>query len=190
MRRPATPVATRAYAAATGGGVAAGEVRVEAMRRRHLDRVMAIESVAYPKPWTEGMFRSELDLAHRGERHYVVALDRRSLVGYAGLMFAVDEAHVTNIAVDDAARRTGVGARLLGELVGAARACACVAMTLEVRTSNVAAQALYRRFGFVPAGVRQRYYENTEDAIVMWNHDLPTAEYGDHVHELCPVLSW
>ena len=51
-------------------------------------------------------------------------------------------------------------------------------MTLEVRASNTGAQALYRRFGFVPAGVRQRYYENTEDAIVMWCHDIADGEYA------------
>ena len=47
-----------------------------------------------------------------------------------------------------------------------------MAWTLEVRASNTAAQELYRQFGFAPAGVRKRYYENTEDAIVMWCHDI------------------
>ena len=51
-------------------------------------------------------------------------------------------------------------------------------MTLEVRVSNSAAQGLYRSFGFAPAGVRKRYYENTEDAIVMWCHDIHTDEYA------------
>jgi ribosomal-protein-alanine N-acetyltransferase len=41
-------------------------------------------------------------------------------------------------------------------------------MTLEVRHTNVSAQHLYQRFGFVPAGVRKKYYENRDDAIVMW----------------------
>jgi len=50
-------------------------------------------------------------------------------------------------------------------------------MTLEVRHTNVAAQSLYRRFGFVPAGIRKRYYENTEDALVMWAHDIQDAAY-------------
>ena len=53
----------------------------------------------------------------------------------------------------------------------------CHAVTLEVRVSNSAAQAMYRRFGFQPAGVRARYYENTEDAIVMWAHDVDRAPY-------------
>jgi ribosomal-protein-alanine N-acetyltransferase len=55
----------------------------------------------------------------------------------------------------------------------------CVAWTLEVRASNTAAQELYRWFGFVPAGVRKRYYENTDDAIVMWCHDIQGVAYTE-----------
>ena len=53
----------------------------------------------------------------------------------------------------------------------------CVAWTLEVRASSTGAHELYRRFGFVPAGVRKRYYDNVEDALVMWCHDIDSAEY-------------
>ena len=70
----------------------------------------------------------------------------------------------------------GIGTRLLAELAWAAIERGCAAMTLEVRVTNVGAQELYRRFGFAPAGVRKRYYENTEDAIVMWCHDIDTPE--------------
>ena len=54
----------------------------------------------------------------------------------------------------------------------------CVAWTLEVRSSSEGARELYRQFGFVPAGIRKRYYDNVEDAIVMWCHDLATPEYA------------
>ena len=50
-------------------------------------------------------------------------------------------------------------------------------MTLEVRHTNLTAQNLYRRFGFVPAGVRKKYYENTDDAIIMWAHGTDTDEF-------------
>ena len=53
----------------------------------------------------------------------------------------------------------------------------CSAWTLEVRVSSAGAQELYRRFGFAPAGVRARYYENTEDAIVMWCNDIQGEDY-------------
>jgi ribosomal-protein-alanine N-acetyltransferase len=53
----------------------------------------------------------------------------------------------------------------------------CVAWTLEVRVSATGAQDLYRKFGFNPAGVRARYYENVEDAIVMWCNDIQGDDY-------------
>lgn len=159
---------------------------IEPLRRRHLDDVLRIEQVSYPKPWSRGVFQSELELARTGERHYVAARLNGVVVGYAGLMFVVGDAHVTNIAVDRDQQRAGIGTRLLAELAWEAIARGCEAITLEVRVSNAGAQALYRNFGFVPAGVRQRYYENTEDAIVMWCHDIATAKFAERLVALCP----
>ena len=117
-----------------------------------------------------------------GSRAYLVARAGRRVVGYAGLWYVDDpdgaQAHITNIVVDPGWRRTGVGTRLMLALVEAALARGCVAWTLEVRVSSVGAQELYRRFGFAPAGVRKRYYEDVEDAIVMWCHDIDSDEYA------------
>lgn len=60
--------------------------------------------------------------------------------------------------------------------------------TLEVRVSNHSAQAMYRRFGFSPAGIRKAYYENSEDAIVMWAHDIDTPEYQERMAEIESTL--
>jgi ribosomal-protein-alanine N-acetyltransferase len=159
---------------------------VEPMRRRDITSILAIENVSYPKPWTAGVFESEIEMARRGERHYLVARRDGQLVGYAGLMFVVGDAHVTNIACSPNHHRSGVATRLLAELAWEAVARECQALTLEVRSSNAGAQALYRRFGFAPVGVRQKYYENVEDAIVMWCHDIAEAPYRRRLAELCP----
>jgi ribosomal-protein-alanine N-acetyltransferase len=159
---------------------------IEPLRRRHLDDVLRIEGGSYPKPWSRNVFQSELDLARSGERFYVAARAGGTVVGYAGLMFVVGDAHVTNIAVAAEQQRSGIGTHLLATLAWEAVRRGCEAMTLEVRVSNTGAQALYRRFGFVPAGVRQRYYENTEDAIVMWCHDIAAAEFAERLVALCP----
>jgi len=72
-----------------------------------------------------------------------------------------------------------VGARLLLELIRAAIAEGMNALTLEVRASNQAGQALYRRFGLMPAGVRRGYYrEVDEDAIIMWAEGIDGPAYG------------
>jgi len=166
--------------------VSDGDLVIEPLRRRHLAAIMPIEQVSYPRAWTVNVFSSELEMARRGERAYLVARRGSELVGYGGLMFVIDDAHITNVAVAPAHQRRGVATRLLAELAWRAIDRGCVALTLEVRVSNTGAQALYRTFGFVPAGLRQRYYENTEDAIVMWCNEICTPQYAARLRELCP----
>jgi [ribosomal protein S18]-alanine N-acetyltransferase len=157
----------------------AGGLVISRMRRRDLRAgVMAIESVSYPRPWSHSVFESEIDQMNSGARHYVVAHRGRSIVGYAGLWFTADEAHVTNVAVHPRGQRTGVATRLLVVLGHEAIRRRCTAWTLEVRVTSTGAQELYRKFGFAPAGVRKRYYENTEDAIVMWCNEIQSPGYA------------
>lgn len=162
-----------------------GSLSIAPMRRRDLREIMPIEQGAYPKPWSRTVFESELDQVRSGSRHYLVARAGRELVGYAGLWFvtdpAGDQAHITNIVVAPEHRRHGVATRLMLALADVVVRRGCVAWTLEVRVSSTGAQELYRRFGFAPAGVRRRYYENTEDAIVMWCEDVQSPAYAERL---------
>jgi [ribosomal protein S18]-alanine N-acetyltransferase len=152
-------------------------VHLVPMRRRHLRSVVRIESQVYPQPWSLPLFLSELAL--RGGRYYVVARVEPAVVGYAGLMTSLDEAHVTTIAVDPSWQRHRVGSRLLLNLTRAAIARGANHMTLEVRVSNDPAQQMYRRFGFETEGRRKNYYaESREDALVMWVHDIGSADHA------------
>jgi ribosomal-protein-alanine N-acetyltransferase len=153
------------------------DVRLTPMRRRHLRSVLRIESQVYPRPWSLGLFMSELAL--RNGRVYIVARIGPTVVGYAGLLFSLDDGHVTTIAVDPAWHGAKIGTRLLLHLLRRGIARGAKNFTLEVRVSNDPAQELYRQFGFAPAGVRKGYYvETNEDAIVMWAHDVDGDEYG------------
>lgn len=167
---------------------ATDELVIEPFRRRHLGQVLPIEQASYPVPWTRSVFESELDQVRGGSRDYRVARRGRTVVGYAGSWIVPDpdgpQAHVTNIAVDPDHRRSGVATALLVDMAVRAIDQGCVAWTLEVRVSSTGAQELYRAFGFAPAGVRTRYYENTEDAIVMWCHDIHLPEYRARLEEL------
>ena len=167
-----------------GAGGDAGRTVIEAMRRRHLRSIMTIESQVYPKPWTLSVFHSELDGVRTGQRHYVVARLDGEIVGYGGMLFVADEAHITNIAVDPTRHRRGLGTVLLASLARAAVERGCRSLSLEVRVSNLPAQELYRRFGFAPAGLRKNYYENVEDAIVMWRHDIDAPEFAGQLAAL------
>ncbi|MCU4184992.1 ribosomal protein S18-alanine N-acetyltransferase [Acidiferrimicrobium sp. IK] len=152
------------------------EVRLVPLRRRHLRSVMRIEAQVYPHPWTLPLFMSELAL--RSTRTYVGARVEGAVVGYAGLMYTGDESHVTTIAVDPRWHRHKIGSRMLAHLVRVSRERDVKHMTLEVRVANTGAQAMYRKFGFEPAGIRKNYYAETkEDALIMWVHDIDTDEY-------------
>jgi ribosomal-protein-alanine N-acetyltransferase len=156
------------------------EVRISPMRRRHLRGVLRIEQRVYSRPWTFGLFLGEI--GQRASRVYVVARVGGTIVGYAGLFWAVGESHVTTIVVDPAWRRRGIATRLLLVLTHAAIDRGAKSLSLEVRVSNSPAQALYQRFGFVPAGVRKGYYPDTrEDALVMWARDIDRPEHAERL---------
>lgn len=153
---------------------------ISPMRRRDLRQVMAIEQAVFPEPWTMAIFNSELAL--RDGRAYRVAREGRAVVGYLGLMLVGDEAHVTTVAVAPSHQHRGVGTELLLAAVRIALDHGCRDLSLEVAAGNERAQALYRRFGFAPVGVRKGYYQKTgEDAYVMWAYGVDTPAYADRL---------
>jgi ribosomal-protein-alanine N-acetyltransferase len=146
------------------------------MRRRHLRKVMSIESRVYPRPWSTSLFLSEL--AQRATRTYLVARLSGEVVGYAGMMYTGNEAHVTNIAVDPAFHGRKIGTRLLLTIVTEAIARGAEVISLEVRVSNLVAQNMYVKFGFSVAGTRKGYYiETNEDAYVMVVEDARSTAF-------------
>jgi [ribosomal protein S18]-alanine N-acetyltransferase len=152
-------------------------VEIAPMRRRHLRSVLRIEGQNNERGWSLGLFMSEL--GQRAGRIYLVARVDGVVVGYAGALLAGTDAHVTTVSVDPRWKRRGIATRMLLVLARRAIASDAEALTLEVRPSNEAAIALYRRFGFAPAGVRQNYYgESGEDALVMWATDVQDPQYG------------
>ncbi len=158
-------------------------VDISPMRRRHLRSVLRIEAQVYPRPWSLSLFMSELAL--RTSRAYAVARVNGFVVGYAGMMLAGDDAHITTIAVDPEWHRYKIGTRLMLHLVRDAIRRDARHVTLEVRVSNAPAQAMYRKFGFRPAGIRKNYYaETNEDALVMWADDVDTSEYTRRLAKL------
>jgi [ribosomal protein S18]-alanine N-acetyltransferase len=158
-------------------------VHLDPMRRRHLRAVLRIEAQVYPRPWSMGLFMSELAL--RSTRSYTVARVGGMVVGYSGLMMAGEEGHITNIAVDPAWHRRHIGTRLMMDMALVARRRGVRHLTLEVRVSNQAAQVMYRRFGFVPEGIRRNYYtETNEDAIVMWVYGIDSSAYAAKLAEM------
>jgi [ribosomal protein S18]-alanine N-acetyltransferase len=159
------------------------DVELIRMRRRHLRRILAIEGRVYPRPWSASLFLSEL--GQRSSRSYLVARMHGVVVGYAGMMFAGREAHVTNIAVDPDWHGRKVGTRLLLALVTEALARGSTQISLEVRVTNAAAQSMYDKFGFGVTGVRKGYYiETNEDAYVMVVASPLSTEYRERLQTI------
>lgn len=167
--------------------VSSAPVRIGPMRRRHLRGVLRIEEQANPRPWSLSLFLSELRSTE--SRAYLVARIGTEIVGYAGLMLVAGDGHVTNVGVDPVHRRSGIATRLVLVLARQALTEGAKALTLEVRVSNTAAHALYRRFGFAPAGVRKNYYsDSNEDALIMWAEDIDTPAYRDRLRAIESAL--
>ena len=106
------------------------------------------------------------------------------IAGFVGLWFVLDEAHVVIIGNRPADRRKGLGELLLIAGIEAAMDRQSRVVTLEVRSSNEAARALYRKYGFQEVGVRKRYYaDNNEDAVIMTTPPIQSDDYKEHFSE-------
>ncbi len=149
-------------------GPTAGPEEGPLLRRMEIEdlpAVMEIDALSLRKPWSEAIWRGELESPFG---LYLVLEERdgkeRSIFGQIGVRHVVGELHVTTIAVHPERRRRGYARRLLGAPLAAfpdARA-----VHLEVRPSNEPARALYYSLGFVITGRRRSYYGD-EDALLM-----------------------
>ena len=142
-------------------------VTIRLMEERDLDAIMEVEKQCFTLPWSREAFYNEL---HQNRfAHYLILEEDDNVIGYCGAWLVVDEAHITNIAVLPAYQGRGLGKVLLTSMMEECKLRAIERMTLEVRESNLVAQSLYRKLGFVEGAIRKNYYsDNQEDAIVMW----------------------
>jgi ribosomal-protein-alanine N-acetyltransferase len=143
---------------------AADALEIRRLTYSDLPSVLSIERRSFPTPWSLAMFVLELS---KPSGICLAATTSQGLVGYLVCSRYADVWHLMNVAVSPERRRAGVATTLIRRLFEEAGTDA--RYTLEVRTSNAEAIAMYRRFGFRPAGRRRRYYhDNGEDALIMW----------------------
>jgi len=102
-----------------------------------------------------------------GNRTKVFALNADEEVGFGEILIALDCADIIDIKVCAEYRRRGIGRNILSSLIAAAKDSGVETITLEVRKNNAAAQSLYESFSFRAISIRERYYDDKEDAIVM-----------------------
>lgn len=179
LRRAGRPLARDGGARATGTTAGGGSRRTRLVQLRPADvtEIVAIAGISAP---TSRLRPGEL--ARDGRLWLGLRDAAGALVAVAGAVDAAGDAHVVDVAVRPDCRRAGLATRLVAALLAGARdELGSTAATLEVRASDAAARALYRRLGFTVAGRRPSYYPpatggtGREDAIVMWRDDLTGA---------------
>lgn len=139
--------------------------QVEGLGEAHIPQIAAIERACFTDPWSESALRDELlsPLAR-----YFVCTQEGQVLGYIGTRMVLDECQVANVAVSPSCRRQGVASFLMEAMLDFCRREGMNLVTLEVRLSNSAAQALYEKFGFQKTGIRPGYYQSPpEDAVLM-----------------------
>lgn len=126
--------------------------------------ISPVLSSDYDDFWSPETLNSEL--ANKNS-HYIVAKLDGEILGFAGIWKSVDDIHITDIVVKKSYRGNGIGSFLLQKLIELTKKLEFSELTLEVNANNEIARKLYLKFGFKELGVRKKYYNNTDDAIIM-----------------------
>ena len=142
---------------------------------RDVAQIAEIEKICFATPWTEDAIYKEI--ASNPLAHYIIGEIDGVVAGYVGFWQILDEGHITNVAVRPEFRNNHIGTALIAIMIEIGQQLGITRYTLEVRSSNEPAKALYRNFGFKEAGLRKGYYEdNGEDAVIMWRDPLEPAK--------------
>jgi ribosomal-protein-alanine N-acetyltransferase len=142
-------------------------------RQQAPEDVASSEPTTQPSPGWRGAFRRLLRIESPPES------TQELILGFVGLWLMMGEAHIVTLAVRGSRRRCGLGELLLIRAIDAAVANGQHVITLEVRRTNEAAISLYEKYGFSRAGVRRRYYENDEDAVIMTTQPLGSPAFQE-----------
>lgn len=140
-------------------------VEICAMTLDDLESIKAILLIDFDDFWNYNIFKGELE---NPNSRYIVAKINNKIVGYAGFWKSVDDVHITNIVTKKTCRNKGIAIKMLESLIELAKQekdITCI--TLEVNSKNTPAKKLYEKFDFKVVGLRKKYYNNIDDAIIM-----------------------
>jgi len=140
-------------------------IEISKMNVSDLESIKDILLADFDDFWNYSTFKNELE---NPNSKYFKAIINEEIVGFAGIWKSVDDVHITNIVTKKIYRRKNIGSLMLTELIDLAKQEEGItSITLEVNSNNIAAQKLYEKYGFKNVGLREKYYNNTYDAIIM-----------------------
>ena len=147
-------------------------IKIKPMEKSDIDSVIAIEEKAYgPHHWSKESFMGEL--SNELAKYFSVFSENGDLIAYCGCWQILEEAHITNIAVDPNFRQKHIGEAMLKTIIDECYKNMAKYITLEVRVGNKPAIGLYEKYGFKSLGTRKGYYQdNNEDALIMWTENI------------------
>ena len=140
------------------------DIEIYPMTMEDLELIKEDLEEKFDKFWTYGILKSEI--ANINSR-YIVAKCKDEVVGFAGFIIIVDEANIMNIVTKKEKRKQGIGSLLLKKLISISKELGATSITLEVNCNNIPAINLYKKFDFQAVGIRKKYYNNTDDALIM-----------------------
>lgn len=114
--------------------------------------------------WSYNILKQELE---NGKSKYFVAKQENEIVGFAGILLIIDQVNIMNIVVKKDKRNFGIGSLLLEEIIRYSKIHNATSITLEVNEKNIPAIKLYKKYGFKQVGLRRKYYNNEDNAILM-----------------------
>ncbi len=135
--------------------------------------IARLEALCFSVPWSEAAIAETME---REEVLFLCAQENGNIAGYVGSYYCVPEGYITNIAVDPAFRRKGIGKALVETLLREGRKLGLSSFTLEVRKSNLAAIALYESLGFKDVGLRPRFYSAPEEDARLMTYYFDASE--------------
>ena len=141
------------------------EIEIQKMTKEHLEQIKDILATEFDEFWNAEVLAKELE---NPLSTYIVAISENQVIGYAGLWQPTeDETHITNIVTRLDKRGNKVATKMLEELIKLAKQKSLKCVTLEVNVHNEIAINLYKKYDFKEVGKRPKYYNNTDDALIM-----------------------
>lgn len=137
---------------------------ISEMNLQDLENIKGCLLTDFDNFWSYNILKQELE---NGKSKYFVAKQENEIVGFAGILLIIDQVNIMNIVVKKYKRNFGIGSSLLEEIIRYSKIHNATSITLEVNEKNIPAIKLYKKYGFKQVGLRRKYYNNEDNAILM-----------------------
>lgn len=139
-------------------------IKIEKMNLKDYEQIKDKLQNEFDNFWTDTILKSELE---NENSIYIVAKKNENIVGFAGIIILPDDVEITNIVTKKTERKKGIGKMLLDKLIEISKTTKKETISLEVNEKNTIAIKLYEKFGFEKVGLRKKYYNEKDNAIIM-----------------------